>query len=169
MVLFLSHLLGSELSHMFQTCMCQRSGTRGGKSALTLDSPTGKILSIRLGMWQQTLALGEKRNSALSLYFHSVMLDCMLVCEVVLHQTGFMKTGWSDCGTSRTHMYKLNYSCHYWTDILWIGASQWNNAKDVYLTERLMRPAKMCSKHIQLFIFYLTYFERIQWESSVMT
>jgi hypothetical protein len=47
-------------------------------------------------MTQQTLAVGRKRNSALSLYFHSVMLDCMLVSEVVLHQTGFMKTVWSD-------------------------------------------------------------------------
>jgi len=47
----------------------------------------------------------------------------MLVCEVVAHQTGFMKTVWSYPGTSRTHKCKQNYCCHYWMDILWIGTS----------------------------------------------
>jgi hypothetical protein len=82
-------------------------------------------------MTQQTLAAGRKRNLVFhmfhrnggrSLYFHSVMWDCMLVCEVT-HQTGFMKTVWSGPGESRIHKCKQNYWCHYWMDILWIGTS----------------------------------------------
>jgi len=39
---------GSELSYVFQTCIRQGPGTRGGKGSLILDNPTGKFISIRL-------------------------------------------------------------------------------------------------------------------------
>jgi hypothetical protein len=42
---------GSELSYMFQTCVHQGLGTQGDKGSLTLDNPTGKFVSIRLGIW----------------------------------------------------------------------------------------------------------------------
>ena len=39
---------GSELSYMFQTCIRQGPGTRGGKGSLTSDNPTGKFVYIGL-------------------------------------------------------------------------------------------------------------------------
>lgn len=46
-----SHIFWLWISYMFQICICQGPRTRGGKVALTLDNPTGKIFSIRLDMW----------------------------------------------------------------------------------------------------------------------
>lgn len=46
-----SHIFRLWISYMFQICICQGPRTRWGKVALTLDNPTGKILSIRLDMW----------------------------------------------------------------------------------------------------------------------